>query len=456
MPKTAEHCLISLNPANGEALGFVEITPSGDVATLVEQSRAAIPAWGGLSGRERRKILNQVADALLANATALGEMLSEEIGKTRRLGLREIQGGARDAKLRTAHTLAAIEPWQQRSELVESTVHYDPLGVCAVIAPCSHPVSMALWMMIPALAAGNTVLLKPSEEAPLISQHMVETFQRFLPEGVLQVLHGDAEQGKALVAANVNLIAFTGSRAAGKHVMAGAAYGVKRLVLELGGKDSLIVLADADIEAAARFAVDNSFENAGQSCIATESILVDSSIAQVFLEQVRALSEEIRIGSWNDPNADIGPIISASRRQRVIKLIDDAISKGGVALVGGDNHPEHFVRPTVLLNVNDDMDIAHEEVFGPVACVRQFSDAKAAVEMANQSSFALGCVVFGSDEAAAAIARQLDAGMVGINKSIHGTGDTPWVGAKQSGFGYHGSADGYRQFTQARVVSRHL
>lgn len=455
MPQTTENCLISTNPANGEALGFVEITPTRDIPAVVAHAHFAQVGWALQNPKDRLVSLEKAAEALLSNATTLGEMLSEETGKPRRLGLREIQTAARDSITRARHTIEAITDISYSNELADSVVHYAPLGVCAVITPYCHPVSLALWMLIPALAAGNSVVLKPSEEAPLITQHVVDILQRFLPDGVLQLVHGDAEQGKALVAANVNLVAFTGTRQAGKHVMAGAAYGIKRIILELGGKDCLIVLPDADLDAAAQFAVEHTFENSGQSCMSIERMLVHRSVAQAFQEKVQQLADEIRIGSWNDPNADIGPLINEPRRQQVIGLIQDALHKGAAALVGGVNHPEHFVRPTILLNVSDDMDIVHEEICGPVATLGQFSSIDRAIELANRSAFGLGCVIFGNPDEAQAIAQRLDVGMVGINKSIHGVGDTPWVGAKQSGFGYHGSPDGYRQFTQPKVISRH-
>jgi acyl-CoA reductase-like NAD-dependent aldehyde dehydrogenase len=312
---------------------------------------------------------------------------------------------------------------------------------------------MPHWLIIPALTAGNTVILKPSEETPLIAQAYVDIFNQVLPENVLQIIHGTDEQGKALVEADVSLIAFTGSQKAGKDIMKNAAEALKRLVMELGGKDPLIVMKDADIDQAVRFAVANSFNNAGQVCISTERIFVDEGIADEFEQKAAHYAQYYKVGPWNDQKANIGPIINDKQRNNIIRQIEDAIDKGAKVLGGGNKHPERYILPTVLTNVTDDMLIAKEETFGPVVCITRYTDIDEAIKAANNTTFGLGAVVFGSKNSEI-VAKQLQAGMVGINQGVGGIGDTPWVGAKQSGFGYHGSPDGHRQFTQVRVISK--
>jgi len=352
--------------------------------------------------------------------------------------------------------IKAIATERHLGQTVQSVVHYDPLGVCAVIAPADHPVAMMHRMIIPALIAGNTVVVKPAPETPLICQQIIDLYQHFLPDNVLQVVHGGQEQGKQLVAANVQMVAVTGSTRTGKHIMASAAFGLKRLVMALSGKDVLLVLADADLDAAAKYAVESSLGNGGQSCVSTERILVHADIAEAFEQKVTDITEQYRIGTWADPNADIGPMINANRRQRIISQINDALSKGAEARCGGGQHPPYFIRPTVLSKVTTEMSIFHDETLGPVLGTTHFDHTDEAVLLANHSAYALGAVIFGEQRTANAIAKRLNAGMIGINKSVFGVGDIPWVGAKQSGFGYHGSADGYRQFTQARVISQEL
>ncbi|NCF10976.1 MAG: aldehyde dehydrogenase family protein, partial [Gammaproteobacteria bacterium] len=262
-------------------------------------------------------------------------------------------------------------------------------------------------------------------------------------------------QGKALVQSDVQMVAFTGSRQAGISIMGAAAGGLKRLVLELGGKDPLLVLDDADIEQAAAMAVENSFENSGQMCVSIERIYVADAIAEAFEKRVGELASEITIGSWDDDEAELGPMINARQRDHVISQIDDAVTRGARVLAGGSGHPPGFVVPTVLADVTEEMSIMQEETFGPVACISRFHDLDEAVEHANRGVYGLGAAVFGADEGRAyAVARRLDAGMVGVNKSCFASGDAPWVGAKQSGYGFHGSSAGHRQFAQTRVVSR--
>jgi succinate-semialdehyde dehydrogenase/glutarate-semialdehyde dehydrogenase len=251
------------------------------------------------------------------------------------------------------------------------------------------------------------------------------------------------------------MIAFTGSREAGKHIMREASSSLKRIVLELGGKDPMIVLDDADLEKAARFAAHNSFRNAGQVCVSTERIFVLESVADEFEKALAAVAEAMSVGP-GDSGAEVGPMVNARQRDHVLAQVDAAVAAGAKVLAGG-GHRENFVTPTVLTGVADEMEIARVETFGPVACVTRVRSVDEAVERANDTEFGLGAVVFGRDEdETQAVARRLTAGMIGINRSVGGVAGTPWVGARQSGFGFHKSRDGHRQFTQTRVVTRSL
>jgi len=336
---------------------------------------------------------------------------------------------------------------------METQLQYNPLGVCAVIAPWNYPMSMAHWMMIPALVAGNSVVFKPSEETPLIAQRYVEAFQEVLPENVVQVVHGDEEQGKALVKAKVDLVTFTGSKEVGKDILKNCSARLTPVMMELGGKDPLIVMEDADIVKAAQFAVGSSFENSGQMCISTERIYVHRSVAEQFENTVVSIAQRYTVGTYDNPQANIGPIINKTQRNLILDHIDDAKEKGATVLLGGENHPDRFILPTVITNVSDDMKLFQDETFGPVVAISSFDDIDDAIVRANSNDLALGASVFGK-EGVEDVAAQLDAGMLGINGGTGSVGDTPWVGAKQSGYGYHGSPDGHRQFTQAKVVTR--
>ena len=446
--------LVSYNPANGSRLGRVAVATRAEIAATVDEARAQLAPWQALAPDKRAALLQRGAEEISRQLKPLSQLLSMETGKPRRASLREINNVADTVGGRCKDILRALRPQVHQGSTIESLVRFDPIGVCAVITPAYHPVAMTHRMLIPALLAGNTVVLKPSPDAPLIGQRMAEIYQRHLPANVLQIVHGRAEQGRNLVAANVQLIAFTGSSRAGKHIVASAAFGLKRVILAMSGKDTMIVMADADLDAAARFAVESSLGNGGQMCISTELVMVDQRIADRFAQKVARLASQYRIGTWDDPKADIGPMPNPERREKVLLHIRDALDKGAKALCGGSSHPEHFIRPTVLSGVNSAMTIMHQETLGPVLCVASYRAIDDAIALCNQSSFALGATVFGQAEAAGAVASRLDAGMVGINKSIFGVGDIPWVGAKQSGYGFHSSPDGYRQFTQTRVLSR--
>jgi succinate-semialdehyde dehydrogenase/glutarate-semialdehyde dehydrogenase len=256
------------------------------------------------------------------------------------------------------------------------------------------------------------------------------------------------------VAADVDLIAFTGSRETGKKILAAAADGLKRVVLELGGKDPLIVLGDADVDEAATFAARNSFRNAGQVCVSTERIYVHDSVAEAFETELAKRSRELVLGNGTDEATQIGPMVNERQRTHVLEQVKAALASGARLVAGGTDHPDRFIRPTVLADVTHDMAIMRDETFGPVACLQRFTDEDEAVRLANDTPFGLGAVVFGEPDHAHRVARRLQAGMVGVNKSCGGASGSPWVGARQSGYGFQGSREGHRQFAQTRVVSR--
>jgi acyl-CoA reductase-like NAD-dependent aldehyde dehydrogenase len=444
----------SYNPATGELVGEVPITPVDEIAGVVARARAAQPAWQALGMDGRAEKLARMGDITMGRLNELAELLTREMGKPVAEARSEIEWCARDVAAELAEIAEAIAPEVVDDGRTRATIHRDPYGVCAAITPWNFPFSMPHWMVFPALATGNAVVLKPSEETPLIAQAYVDILHEVLPPGVLQIVHGDDQQGKALVASNVDMIAFTGSRDAGKHIMASAARDLKRLILELGGKDPLIVLDSADVERAARFAARSSFGNAGQVCVSTERIYVHRSIADRFVDLLAREAGAMTQGDGMEPDTRIGPMVNARQRDHVLRQIDDAVSRGARVVCGGQGHHDLFVTPTVLAGVTHDMAIGRDETFGPVACVTVVNSDDEAVDLANDSPYGLGAVVFGADDQrTAGVARRLSAGMIGVNRNVDGPRGTPWVGARQSGFGFHSSREGHRQFTQTRVIS---
>jgi len=311
---------------------------------------------------------------------------------------------------------------------------------------------MANNLIVPALVAGNSVILKPSEETPLVADMLVNILNETLPSGVLQIAHGGGDVGEALVKSNINMVAFTGSLQTGRNIMANAAPQLKRLVMELGGNDPMIVLDDADVFAAAQFAVASSFENAGQMCTSTERVYVDEKIAEQFEQAVVSIASQYKVGSWRDSRVNIGPLVNAKQHAKVVSHIEDALDKGATLLFGERKPLLPFIPPTVISNINPTMIIESEETFGPVVAIDRFGSLDDVIKRANDSVYGLGAVVFG-ERNAKKVAQQLQAGMIGINQGVGAGGDAPWVGAKQSGFGFHGSVEGHRQFAQVTVIN---
>lgn len=443
--------LNSYNPATGEFIGDVPVTPEKAITEIVRKAHEAQHSWGDLPVEERIDVLKKAASELQKESQKIALLLSKEMGKDIRRSYGEVAGCAGSVEYVANQVKDAIKPISCYGG--QSVIEYNPLGVCAIIYPWNYPVSMAHWMLIPALTAGNAVILKPSEETPLVALAYVNVMNRVLPENLLQIVFGDEKQGKMLVKSDVDFIGFTGSMSAGRDIMSQAGRNLKPVIMELGGKDPCIVLEDADIDSAARFAVSNSIENAGQMCISTERVFVDYRIADKFIDKLKEYLMYFKVGPYTDPQANVGPIINEKQRNNILRHIDDAISKGAQVAGGSMDHPENFINPLILTGITDDMLVAKEETFGPLVCVTTFENIEDAIASANGTDYGLGGVVFG-DYDAEYVASKLDVGMAGINTGAGGGGDTPWVGDKMSGVGYHGSPDGHRQFTQVKVINR--
>lgn len=441
--------LISRNPVNGEEVGRVDVTDSKHLNEVVINAKRAQRDWCQQSLSQRAELLNYGYRMLEPYLDDLTRLISLEMGKDLRRAHYEVAGSISNASYMINETIAAFE---SRKLSRSSQLQYQPLGVVGLISPWNYPLAMANNLLIPALMAGNSVVIKPSENTPLVVDLFVRNLQRYLPDNVLQIVHGDGEVGRMLVNADINMVAFTGSIEAGRDIMANAAQGLKRLVMELGGNDPMIVMSDADIRSAARFAVASSFENAGQMCTSTERIYVDKTVAEEFRQEVVNIASSFRTGRWDEARVNIGPLVNEAQHQRVLRQLQDAESKGARFLLGRADYPAPFVQPTVVDGITPDMLLETDETFGPVVAIAEVDTMEQAIERANNSIYGLGAVVFGNT-GAEDVANQLQAGMVAVNGSVGGPGEAPWVGAKQSGFGYHGSADGHRQFSQVRVIN---
>lgn len=449
--------LLSHDPASGELVGEVLRTLPEEVPAVVARARAAAPGWSALTLAERLELLERAAPRLEAEVEALTKLVTREMGKPSGDAKGEVAWIAKSFVDTCREIAASLEPEVVTRGSLRSTIHHVPHGVCAAITPWNFPLMMPHWLALPALIAGNTVVLKPSEETPLVAQRYAELIGVDLPEDVLQVIHGEGDTGRALVAADVDLIAFTGSRAAGREILSSASESLKRVILELGGKDPLIVLGDADPEAAASFAAKNGFRNAGQVCVSTERVYVDRSIAERFEEALAKVAREVKVGPGDEEGVTLGPLVNATQKAHVEAQVQRALGEGARLLAGGEAREGNFLSATVLADCTHAMEIMREETFGPVLCVTRVDDAEEALRLANDTPYGLGAVVYGGDLAQAeAIAARVEAGMVGVNRSCGGVEGTPWVGAKQSGYGFHGGVAGHRQFAIPRVVTTRL
>ena len=339
---------------------------------------------------------------------------------------------------------------------IEVTTQWRPLGVVAVIAPWNFPISTPNNLVMSALLTGNAAVLKPSEFTPRSGGLYHELLADSVPPGVFGLVQGGGDIGKALVESKVHMVAFTGSIRTGQAIMREAANAMKRLVLELGGKDPMIVLPGADLEQAAEFAVRNSLTNSGQICVATERVFVPQELEAEFVAIVKRLVEAYRMGDPLAEDTDIGPMATPGQRDIVLAQLADARARGAEVVVAGEvREPGYWLGPSVVRNLPDDSTLACEETFGPVVAISTYADVDEAIRRANATDYGLGASVWGPvGEPTDAVADRLEAGMIGINRGLSAAAGAPWVGWKMSGFGFSRSSAGMRNFMQPRTHAR--
>jgi len=446
-----------LNPATGECLAEIPVTGPEELAAAGARARAAQSAWGARPAAERLELLRGIAARLEERAEELADLVTLEMGKPRKQALGEARGWAKHTLVELDEIARAIEPEEHRTEGATTWLVRDPLGVVAAITPWNFPIGMPMQILLPALGTGNTVVFKPSEHVPQVGALLAEIVSAELPSGVLELVQGDGTVGAALVDGDVDMVGFVGSRATGKAIMRSAAGGLKRLVLELGGKDPLIVMEDADLESAAECAVRHSLRNTGQVCCSVERVYGAEAVASAFEEKVLEKARSWNCGDGFDDEVAMGPMVSAEQRDKVVRQVDAALA-AGARLAWRGTAPEsggYFHPAVVLADVGADLDINHEETFGPVVSLTTFSGEEAeALRLANDSPYGLGANVFTADrERGLRMARGIQAGQVGVNQYLGSAPGLPWVGARQSGFGYLGGVEGHRQFTVPKSIS---
>ena len=446
LPQTKSREVISYDPATGEELGRAPLCSPEEVEQAVRRARAAQPAWATLSFRRRARVILKAREVLLSELEEIAQLVAHETGKPATEALSMEIVPTLDAMHYFAHASenllrpTRIDIGQYGKMGRSSRIVYKPLGVIGIISPWNFPLATPANEVVMALMAGNAVVLKPSELTPLIALRIGELFTRAgLPAGLLEILTGDGSTGAALVDARVDKIMFTGSVATGKRVAEAAAKYLTPVVLELGGKDPMVVLHDANLNIAARGAVWGAFANAGQACASVERCYVHESVASEFIDRVVKETRSLKQGAGAE--ADVGAMTNERQLHIVEDHVRDAEERGAKILIGGErvaNGEGFFFAPTVLTNVDHSMTIMRDETFGPVLPIQTFKTEDEAIKLANDSVYGLTASVWTRDIARGRrLAEQIDAGTVMVNEVVytHGIAQTPWGGVKQSGYG---------------------
>jgi betaine-aldehyde dehydrogenase len=442
---------------DGSALGRVTLGGAQDAHDAIEAAQVAFDKWRGLPPEDRARFLDRIADHLEFRAHELAELIAREVGMPIRHALR-IQVELPIANLREAARIA--REFEFSAPLGHSLIQRQPVGVVAALTPWNYPLHQMVLKIAPALAAGCTVVLKPSEVTPFIACELADAaMAASLPPGVLNVVPGRVDAGRALVEhPGVEKVSFTGSTEVGKQIAAAAAHTLKRVTLELGGKSAAVVLDGDDIESAVRHTIKSCFLNAGQTCTALTRLIVPAAHAHRAALLAAELAEAMTVGDPLLDGTQMGPLVSHSHMQRVQALVRQGIEEGATLLTGGAHRPDRvpdggaYMRPTVFCEVAPDMRIAQEEIFGPVLAVLPHAGEEDAVRIANATPYGLAGSVWTSDTTQATrVARHLRVGQVDINGAKFNR-LAPFGGFKQSGYGREAGVYGLEDFLEYQAV----
>ena len=457
--------LPSINPATGEVLAHFERTPASSLPEIVSRARIAQHDWAKLPIRDRCAKMRGLRDRIMASRNELADAVVRESGKPRVEALFADIFVAIDSaeywskNVASALRMRRVPHHSTAAKAKRGYLVYDPLGVMAIISSWNYPLAIPLSQIIPAIAAGNAVVCKTSDFTPQCGALIEKLFiDASFPKDLVKIVQGDGEVGQALIEASPDKVIFTGSVATGRRVAEACARRLIPSVLELGGKDAMIVLADADLGVAASAAVWGSCTNCGQVCLSVERLFVEQPAEERFISLCVEKTKKLRLGSGSDPGTDVGPLIRPEHVRRMIDLVDDAVSRGANVLCGGTARPElgpNFFEPTVIAGVDSSMRLFQEETFGPILAIQVVRDAKQAVAHANDSPFALAASIWTKDKGrGTALAAELRAGAVMVNDAISyfGIAEAPHGGCAASGWGRtHGKA-GLLEMAQMKYI----
>lgn len=447
-----------MNPASGEVLEQVPITTVQEVEQAVLSAEIGLDSWGDFTLEKRIQILKAFSEALESEKSALSRLISLEQGKVLSESLAEVV----DAVHRVQYFCREV-PEVLSSRTIDlpgmhCVVEHQPVGVVGAIKPWNFPLGIPLWTIAPALLAGNTVVFKPSELTPLIGAEILRLFRESgLPDFALQLVQGADEVGRALSRSKIRMVGFVGSQEVGSDIMREASKDMKRLSLEMGGKDPMLVLQDADVDDASSAAVNGAFKNCGQVCCSIERVYVHRSILKPFLESVIDKTRALKIGPGIEEGSQVGPLVSHEQRERVRSLFEDAVRCGASVHLGGKPvpGPGFFIEPAVLSEISQSAKIYSSETFGPILQIEPFEKEEEAIRLANQFPYGLTATVWSKDlQRAERVVRKLHAGTRAINQNIGSKVELPWGGVKSSGYGRMLSSEGILEFTETITTRR--
>lgn len=448
-----------INPATGEVIAKVAKAGKQETEAAIDAAARAFPAWRAKTAKARSEILNRWYQLIIENKDWLAQLMTAEQGKPLKEAAGEveyaasfIQWFAEQAKRANGEIIPAAQPGTRILATRE------PVGVVAAITPWNFPMAMLTRKLGPALAAGCTGVIKPANNTPLSAFALLALAQQAgVPDGVLNAVAGDTPQiSEAIMASHaVRKISFTGSTEVGKTLMRNAADTVKKVSLELGGNAPYIVFDDADLDAAVEGAIANKFRNAGQVCVSVNRFFIQDGIYERFVNKLAEAVKQLKVGNGTEDGVIVGPLIEPAAVKKVQEHVDDALSKGARVLAGGKPHERggNFWQPTVLADARDDMLLAQEETFGPVAACLRFKTEEEVIERANATPYGLAAYFYTQNlQRVFRVSAALESGMVGINACAVSTELAPFGGVKESGLGREGSVLGLEEFLEVKTL----
>lgn len=450
-----------INPANGQIVGSVPIGGEEEANVAIDAAYDAFQTWSQTTAYERANYLKRLYELMIEHRDDLAQTMTMEMGKPINESIGEVTSAAAFLEWfaeEGKRVYGEILPTHTTSKRLQ--VWKKPVGVVAAITPWNFPAAMLARKMGPALAAGCTIVIKPSSESPLTAIKMIELCEKAgFPKGVINLVTGSSSKiGKAIMEnEKIRKVTFTGSTEVGKILIEQSAHQVKRLSLELGGHAPLIVLNDANVDLAVKGTIASAFRNAGQTCVCANRIYVQSGIHDEFVEKFSEAVSQLKVGNGTDVNVDIGPLVNRASLEKVSHHVEDALSKGASLMTGGKLITKDggtFYAPTVLSNADPSMVIMKEETFGPVAPIQKVETIEEAIVLANDTPYGLAAYVFTDSIAIGTrLIEQLNFGIVGWNDGTPSAVQAPFGGMKESGVGREGGREGIEAFLESQYVS---